>query len=227
MMGLSRHDEVERAVELTVQDAIDRNVDLYLFLGDLTDPESQGHASRAQALAIRTALRLQDHEIKSIWIPGNHDVHEDGTGKTTLTPLTAFDDDDSDIYVAEEPRLIYVAEKLAVLCLPFTPVSHGVDLDAKVRELWPHDGTRVIVISHLTVPGVMPGSESTEMLRGREISYPFEATKEAILRLQGHYHCRQDFDPKDGGPPIIIPGSLARLTFNEEDYEPSYLHVEI
>lgn len=225
-MGVPRFEEVEQAVEVTVDDAIKRHVDLYLFLGDLADPESQGLTSRAQALSIRTARRLQQHEIPSIWIPGNHDVHEDGSGKTTLTPLSAFDDDDSLIHVAEEVRIIEVAENLVVLCLPFVPISHGIDLDARVRELWPK-GTRVITISHLSVPGVMPGSETTDMPRGREIGYPFDATKRSILRLQGHYHRRQDFDPKDGGPPIIIPGSLARLTFGEEDHEPSYLYVEV
>lgn len=226
-MGVSRFEEVEEAVNMTVDYAIEKDVDAYLFLGDLTDPESQGLASKAQALLIRSALKLQRHEIKFIAIPGNHDVHEDGTGATTLTPLTALDDEDSYIYIAEKPRLIYVEEKLAVLCLPFMPVSHGVDLDMTVRELWPRDGTRVIVISHLSVPGVIPGSETTDMPRGREIGYPFDATKEAVLRLQGHYHRRQDFDPQDGGPPLIIPGSLARLAFGEEDNTPSFLHVEV
>lgn len=226
-MGVPRFEEVEEAVDATVAAAVEKNADLYLFLGDLADPESGGLTSKAQALLIRVALELQRHEIKFIAIPGNHDVHEDGSGATTLTPLTALDDEDSLIYIAEKPRLIYVDEKLAVLCLPFMPVSHGVDLDMTVRELWPHDGTRVIVISHLSVPGVIPGSETTEMPRGREIGYPFDATKEAILRLQGHYHRRQDFDPQDGGPPLIIPGSLARLYFGEEEHVPSFLYVEV
>lgn len=231
-MGVPRFAEVEEAANHVADVAIEKQVDAFLFLGDLTDPDSEGATSKAQALAIRIARRLDANRIINIWIAGNHDAHEDGTGATTLTPLAALANGadyqpGSYIYVAEEPKLIYLGPKIAVLCLPFMPTSHGVDLDIKVRELWPHDGTKVIVLSHLSVPGVMPGEETTEMPRGREIGYPFDATKEAFMRLQGHYHRRQDFDPEDGGPPIIIPGSLARLTFGEEDHTPSYLLVEI
>lgn len=225
-MGVSRFDEVEEAVNHTVDVAIEKDVDVYMFLGDLTDPDSDGLTFRSQKLLMQTALRLQRHGIKFIGIAGNHDVSESGDGATVLTPLTALDDDDSAIYIAERPRLIHLAADLAVLCLPFLPTSHGVDQDEVTRALWPKK-ERVIVISHLSIPGVMPGEETNEMPRGREITYPFEATKNAVLRFNGHYHQRQDFDPGDGGPPIIIPGSLARLTFGQQDHTPSYLHVEV
>lgn len=231
-MGIPRFSEVEAAVHQTVAHAIKIKADAYLFLGDLVDPDSGGATSNAQAMSIEVAFLLAEHGIQSVWIAGNHDVHEDGSGATTLTPLAAIaalgksNNGRGLIHVVERPSCVYLNKEVAILCLPFTPSSHGVDLAAACRDLWPED-RRVIVASHLTVPGVMPGEETSEMPRGREIAYPFAETARAAIRVQGHYHRRQTFDPKDGGPPIQIPGSLARLTFGEEDHVPSFFVLEI
>lgn len=220
--GIPRFQEIQQAVEHTVDFAIENEVDYYIFNGDLTDPDSGGATFQAVALSIRCAMKLRERKIPSIWLAGNHDVCEDGSGATTLSPLAALEDEF--ISVAERPRLINAIDNVAFLCLPFTAASHGMDLEAEVQRLWPpHENVRVVVLSHLSVPGVMTGEETTDMPRGREISYPFKATKTAYARFQGHYHRRQNFDPQDGGPLIIIPGSLARLTFGEEDYDPSFL----
>lgn len=231
-MGVPRFAEVEAAVWKSVSAAIERKVDLYIFLGDLTDPDSGGATFRAQALSIRVARKLQEHGISSFWVAGNHDTAEDSSGATTLTPLAALDDRDPEkklvlpgIFVFEKPQVQHFGG-YAFLVLPFTPASHGVDLNEFIERMWP-TGEHVVVLSHLSVPGVTPGEETKELPRGREVAYPFEATKNAYMRIQGHYHRRQDFDPQDGGPPIIIPGSLARLTFGEEEHAPSYLYVEL
>jgi len=226
-LGVPRYEEVRDAVHESVQYAIDNNASAYIMLGDLADPDSGGATFRAVALQISTAFDLADEGIRSIWIAGNHCVHEDGSGATVMSPLAAVARDSSLIRVAEEPCITDIAEDLAVLCLPFTAVSRGVDLAKRVKELWPRDGTKVIVASHLTVPGIMPGEETHEMPRGREIAYPFAETSKAIVRIQGHYHQRQTFDPGDGGPPIIIPGSLARLTFGEQDHTPAFIALEV
>lgn len=229
-MGIPRFSEVEAAVRQTVAHAIAIEADAYLFLGDLVDPDSGGATSRAQALIIEVAIECIENQIDFIAIAGNHDVHEDGSGATTLTPLAAvakrLQAGDWEIHVAETPKLVDLGGDVSILCLPFTPSSHGVDLAEATTRLWPRD-RRVIVASHLTVPGVMPGEETSEMPRGREVGYPFAETVKAHVRINGHYHRRQDFDPKDGGPPIIIPGSLARLTFGEENHVPSFLCLEL
>lgn len=234
-LGVRRHDEVERAVEASVDCAIEEHADCYVCLGDIADPDNGGDTLRAQLIAMRAALMLQKHGIRSIWLAGNHDVCEDGTGATTLTPMRALEALGL-VHVIEAPRLIWLKEpSLAMLCLPFVPVSHGVDVALAADALWPKtlhgsaapDAPHVVVASHLTVPGVVAGEETTEMPRGREVVYPFEQTTRAVLRLQGHYHHRQTFDPSDGGPPLIIPGALARLTFGDEEHEPGFLVVDL
>jgi DNA repair exonuclease SbcCD nuclease subunit len=218
-MGHPRYAEIKRAVCATVDAAIEEEVDAYLFLGDLCDPEGPG-VFRSVELAIAAALRLEAEDIPSFWIAGNHDVLEDGSGETTLTPLRAVQQDSDLVTVIERPGFYKVCG-LDMLALPFTATSYPYDPRAAAKK--PAD----IVISHLNVPGIIPGEETTEMARGRDINFPFEETKRAKLRLQGHYHRQMDFDPGDGGVPIRIPGSLARLTFGEGEHLPSFLIVEV
>ena len=219
-LGVRRHPEVRKAFNQAVDAAIDEKADVFLCLGDVADPDSGGDAFHAMQMILHATLRLRRHRVRSVWIAGNHDVWEDGTGATTLTPLTPLDDDVFDgwyatashVHVVELPRLVWLSDVHALLCLPFVAASHGVDIAQAARDLWPKTllggvghAPKVIVASHLTVPGVVVGEETNEMPRGREVLYPFEETTRAVLRLQGHYHARQTFDPGDGGPPS--PGS--------------------
>lgn len=235
-LGHRRHAEVTAAVEQSVELAIAEQADAYLFLGDATDPDTGGDTFHTIALMIRTALRLRDAGIKSIWIRGNHDVCEDGTNGCTLTALKALErglDIVSFIYVALEPRVVWLSDDVAILALPFMPMSHGIDMEMAALALFPAEPLpsgklpSVVVAGHLMLPGVHPGSETTEMPRGREVLFPALQTTKAALRLNGHYHARQIHDPGDGGPGIYIPGSLARLTFGEEGNQPSILVVDV
>jgi DNA repair exonuclease SbcCD nuclease subunit len=222
--GISRFDEVECAAHHTVATAMEQNVDAYLFLGDLCDPDSGSSVFRVVALAVEVARRLADAGIPSVWLAGNHDVIEDGSGQTTLTPLRALAH--GLVHVVEHPGVVKRAGHPHIACLPFTASSHGYDTAGEAARLIGGQ-TDAIVVSHLTVPGMQPGEETTEMPRGREVLYPFEATRRVSVRLSGHYHRRQSFVPKDGGPPIEVVGSLARLTFAEEKNEPRFLLIEV
>lgn len=58
------------------------------------------------------------------------------------------------------------------------------------------------------------------MPRGRDVYYPVKALrklKNQQLLVNGHYHRRMVTDDD-----IHVPGTLARLTFGEEDNQPSY-----
>jgi DNA repair exonuclease SbcCD nuclease subunit len=217
-MGVSRHAEIRAAVKTTVDVAIGVKADAYLFLGDLCDPEGPG-VFRSIEMATWAALTLARAGVPSLWLAGNHDVLEDGSGETTLTPLRPLT---GGIVVAELPG-VYGVGSLDVVALPFTATSHAYDPRTSTAKL--ADGR--VVVSHLNVPGIIPGEEVTDMPRGRGIAFPFEETKGARARLQGHYHRQQSFDPGDGGPPIMIPGSLARLTFGEGAHVPSYFVLEL
>ena len=222
-LGHRRYEEVAEAVAHSVSYAIEQHVNAYVFLGDLTDPDSGGGTFRAINLAMTMAVRLARSGIRSIWIAGNHDVCEDGTGATTLDPLRALDGP-FPVDVVTEPRLIGGTQEM-VLCLPFAPASHGYDVATEAERLYPESG-RVVVAAHLMLPGIHPGSETEDMPRGREVLFPGEQTRGAVARMNGHYHARQTHGLGDGGPDVIIPGSLARLGFGEESNEPGFLLVD-
>lgn len=233
MRGYSRFDEVRDAVWHTVQEAIERKVDVYAFLGDLTDPDSGSCVFRVMGLAIAVAEHLRLRGITSIWIAGNHDVMENGKhehAETTLRPLVDLARISRSaptgalIHVFEDPGELTIGATRFVL-LPYTSTNNAYDA-AKFCEqtvIGPGD----IVLGHLMVPGVIPGEETNEMPRGRDVVFPLAETACASYRLNGHYHRPQAFDPRDGGPPILIPGSVARLTFGEERNEPSFLCFEV
>ena len=111
---------------------------------------------------------------------------------------------------------------LRVLALPYTTTEDEYD----AREVALKHPDVDLVVGHLTVPGMQPGEETHEMGRGRPMVFPVEETKH-VMRMNGHYHRRTIFTPECGGTPIIIPGSLARLTFSEEGNNPGFLVVEV
>jgi DNA repair exonuclease SbcCD nuclease subunit len=222
--GVSRFHEVANAVQETVNVAIDNKVDLYVFPGDLCDPDDGPSVLRCVDLAIDAAITLHQAGIPSVWIAGNHDVVEDGSGITTLTPMLSLMAACPSVYVFEVSNWENIAG-MRVLALPFTATSHTYDPAEAVRKMpLPPAGTRTLIVGHLKVEGVQPGEETTEMPRGRDIVFPREVCRERFpnaLLINGHYHRQQIHDG------VHIPGSLARLTFGERDYAPGFMIIEV
>lgn len=226
--GRSRFDDISQAVDRTIQEVIKRKVDRFFFLGDLCDPDRNLTTTRAVTCVMEAAVELSQAGIPSHWLAGNHDVIEDGSGATMLRPFRALPYGRASIWLHEEPILMsaFGAEDdpnpVGLLALPFTATSHPYDPEALAQEALAIDNP-LIVISHLAVAGVQPGEETKEMPRGREVLLPRETLqkrKAPTLILQGHYHRRQVFEG------VHICGSLARLTFGEEDNNPGFLIVE-
>jgi exonuclease SbcD len=239
-MGQARFSDVDRAVRQTVEYAIEHKVDAYCFLGDLCDPDSGSAVFRSVELAISAAVELSDAGIPNIWIAGNHDVIEDGSGDTTLSPLRPLAGAGSLTKLYERPGKHQLferlrkdraqTEELTIHALPFTATSHpyrpSVEIEEKKMLL--RSGTHV-VLAHLTVPGVEPGEETNEMPRGRDVMFPreqFPDTAQNVHCFQGHYH-RQQTHELPGFRPVHIPGSAARFTFGEEQNNPGFLVVEV
>lgn len=229
--GVPRFQEVKEAAHRTVDRAIEEGARLYIFVGDLCDPDSGSVTFRCVELAIEVAGRLADKGIRSVWIAGNHDVIEDGSGDTTLSPLRALATFSPLVHVYERPNFFrhdsFHHGAVNVICLPYAATSHAYDVEAAIAELAamlpPGSKNQTIVAAHLNIAGVVPGEETTEMPRGREVWLPVEAAKRvARYVVNGHYHRKQK--TKDG---VWIPGSLARLTFGEEGNEPSFLVLEV
>jgi DNA repair exonuclease SbcCD nuclease subunit len=228
-LGVSRFEEVERALTEASNFAIEHEADAFLCLGDISDPDTGGAAYRSMCMVIECALDLDAQEIPSIWIAGNHDVWEDGSGLSTLSPLAKLAEVHDMIHVAERPMMFDLGGKdvddlVRVLCLPFTPVSHNYDPRAYARAAFAElpKGLKMLTAGHLMIAGVVPGEETTEMPRGRDVAFPVEETTRSTMRLNGHYHHRQT--TAEG---IIIPGSICRLTFADEKHEPGFLVIEI
>lgn len=231
--GISRFDEVQAAVDVTVAQAVEHCVDAYLWLGDLCDPGGM-RSYRAIAMLMRAVIRLNSHGIDFVGITGNHDVIDDGSGSSVLTPLKELTLDD--VFIVDAPRMVELYTRsgevqtlktLKVLCLPFTPRSHSYDPEEVVAQCEEAD----IVMGHLNIEGITPGSETTDMPRGREVFFPYKSVRNKFpnaLLLNGHYHKGTVWKGKAGRfkQGITIPGSLARLTFGEEHIMPRYLIVE-
>lgn len=254
-LGVSRFDDVAKAYRQSVDFAIretnlstsknperkTKRVDYFLNLGDVTDPDNGGATMLAVELVMSENYRLAKNGIRSITIPGNHDVFEDGSGLSALYPLQAmsrvavmidYDTDDVMMEYVDRPRLILARDHgdTAFACFPFAPLSHSYDPAKEATRMFAQarlaGAKKIVTLSHLSVPGIAPGEETNEMPRGRDVLFPIEETETAVLRLQGHYHRRQVVDV-GSGEPIVVVGSAARLTFGEQNNKPAFLVVEV
>lgn len=218
--GVPRFDELEDILFETLIPTIQKEkITGFIFAGDLCDPDSGPVVFRTSALAIKFARRLEALGVEQLWIAGNHDVIEDGTGTTTLTPLAAVRSDL--IHVSETPG-VYTVGDLTIIALPFVATSHNYSPEEYVKGVRGSLPSPVAVVGHLSVPGVVPGEEVTEMPRGRDVRFPIEECQDISLLINGHYHRQQRTESG-----IWIPGSLARLTFGEQDHDPGFLIIEV
>lgn len=221
--GIARFAEVKEAAHRTVDRAIEENADAYVFVGDLCDPDSGSSVFRGVELAVDVSTRLAARGIASAWIAGNHDVIEDGSGDTTLSPLRALANMTDMVEVFERPG-VFSRAGAHVICLPYAATSHAYDVETMLEGLSNGlEREKTVVAVHLNIAGVVPGEETLEMPRGREVWLPVEVAKRsARYVIGGHYHRKQR--TKDG---VWITGSIARLTFGEEGNEPSFLVLEV
>lgn len=224
--GVSRFNEIEAAVEHTVDEAISLRAGLYVFGGDLAETEGPGML-RTLELAVRSAAKLWQHHIRSIWLTGNHDVIEDGLCTSTLNPLR----DVPGALLADEPLIEPLAFRgvdgcvRRVACLPFTPRTHNYDPRRFVEEQAAGPGAAPdLVVGHLMLEGIAVGSETKDMARGRDVFWPLAEIKQHWPRavcVAGHYHDAQVYQG------VHIVGSLARLTRSEVNNKPSYIVADI
>lgn len=238
--GLCRFEDVSRSVRAVVALVKAERCDGFVFMGDLADPGPAAH--RCSAFAIEVASDLASAGIWSRWLVGNHDVVEDGSGSSTLSPLAAMGESRGHflrVVNGEErrdairvidvwggPCIEWLAEGVLAVALPHPARGAGYTPEEYVRGLSEIDGV-ALVFGHLTVPGIERGSEVLDMPRGREVRYPIEAIRERwgdrAVMLNGHYHRSY----RRSQSPVIVPGSLERLTKSEALNEPGCLILEV
>lgn len=217
--GHRRLHDVCNAVGQAIEVGIEAGCKMHLFCGDLTDPDnSRSHGAVAAAIGLMAGM--EEDGMPTVAIPGNHDVIEDGTGAHTLGALAA-----AGIRVLDTPGL-YTEHGVKILALPYTPTSHTYDPAELVRAVHGTHGPieSLVVVGHLNLDGMHPGSETKEMPRGRDVAWPLDALRECYpnaLLIGGHYHRAQEFKG------VNIVGSPIRFTHGEEDHVPKAMVVEV
>ena len=216
--GVERYDDLRRSLDWITDVVHQNDVTHLVFLGDLCDPDAN-RAPRCVSTAISFAERMRRDNVSTWWLTGNHDVIEDGSGTSTLSPLGA-----AGFPLVSTPNVEVLDDGTSFIFLPFVPRAKAYDpeeyiLSADVPVTGP-----VIIAGHLSSRDIEPGSETVEMGRGRDQWIPMDAIKSRFgkraLVVNGHYHQWQ-------GEGLLLPGSLERLTFGEENHEPSVALVDV
>lgn len=242
--GYSRHEDLRAVVEQLL--AVPKKGDLFVMLGDLANPYSRD-VHRAMSLATYAANRCNAAGVMNVWITGNHDIVEDDAGSHSLQAVKGLVDDSawsekqtepmkvleyvqrkatphSLTFVADEP-LVLLLPQATLLCLPYTSPARAYDPDEWIRKVESRPlSNQLHVLGHLNIEGIGPGSETSDMARGRDVMFPLEALSECLPKASlwnGHYHKQQVFKG------VTIPGSLARLTHSEENEEKGFIVREL
>ena len=206
--------------------AASRKADALVFNGDLCDPHT-ARAHRSLETLAEVVSMLHAVNIPTFLLPGNHDVIEDGSGRTVLDVFRWMDGaalrDEPGAHVFEGP---YSCSRCNVIWLPFTPSSRAYDPDEFIRSLVleERDVIPTVVFGHLNLEGIVPGSETTDMPRGRDVYWPLKALRECFpnaFLVGGHYHTPQVFEG------VHVVGSGARLRFDEKDNEVGFMVLEV
>lgn len=223
--GVDRFDDVQAVLDQAVEYALDHKAAAFIFNGDLCDPNTaRSHRALAALAACQRDLFMNG--VMPVFLAGNHDVIEDGTGGCVLDVLGRFDmglvftrpDYMFDLKARNNRRIC------SLVALPFTPSSHNYSPAKFIEDLPANLEPPVLVIGHLNIEGISVGSETTEMPRGRDVFWPLAELNRKYpnaLLLGGHYHTPQLFKG------VHIIGSSARLRFDEKDNDPGFLVLEV
>lgn len=221
--GVERWPEVQQLALQAAKHAVElvgeAHRAVFVFAGDLCDPHSP-RSHRAVDVAANVADYLGREGLRSIWITGNHDVFEDGSGEHTLMALRSV----CGTKVFDRPHVEELWEGGPELAaLPFAPASHAYDPVVVVEEWAQLRRPPDVVVGHLNLEGIVPGSEAAEYARGRSVFWPLDALREHLpsaFLIGGHYHKRQRYQS------VQIVGSLARLAHGD-GAAPGYIVVQL
>lgn len=232
--GLERFDELSAGLDQIYSYAASHDVDRVIFTGDLTDPDvNPALTHRTIAATVRLGVKLHAEGIAFDLLVGNHDIIEDGRRSHTLMSIAQ-----AGFYVHVMPGNTIIHDRenwIEIVWLPYPGRAFRYDPDQYIRDLAESHRMGVacgtlIVCGHMTkVPGASVGSETIDMARGSDCTFPLEACNELkiagrydrMILINGHFHQRV----VDG--PVLIPGAMARLTHGEEHHQPGFLVFEV
>lgn len=244
-LGVSRRAELKAYYDRVADEAGRRDVDVVVFCGDAFDPGSMLHALYETDVSCafhRFAYAVTSGKV--IAIAGNHDVVEVDEPLSTISPIGIGNEH---VQVFDAPGTMTLADNDGVVLFLLLPYVSRAWADGEQKGklddlIGPtestdnafaealrarKDGTRVVVVGHMSVPGAVISSESVEMARGRDLDLPIARIRELepAVVVNGHYHRPQvvDYD----GVQVVIPGSPLSFTTSDDAQGKGFVVVDV
>lgn len=231
--GFARFDDVKDSLQAAVDHAKETKADALVACGDFCDPDAGDVVYRMLEVLEGAALECSSHGIFFFAEDGNHDVVEDGSGTSTLTPLRPLEGVTAGrVRVFESPGVAFLDEAIDAEDLGKRPGASALlaflPYPSRAREYDPEKALQdaaararaagvdaVLVVSHLNVKDLevswRKGSEDDEMARGRRKLLPDGAFLKTVFGvtpmrvIQGHYHEPLDLDGEQGHKAWYVP----------------------
>jgi exonuclease SbcD len=248
--GRSRFDEFAAAIDEVVSIAISEKVDAVLIAGDVW--EHRVPSPDAAGLVYDALIRLDEHGIRSVVIPGNHDSPQ---LFRSLAPLLASIGSIVMPYVVPPERggIVTVgardaSEEIEIACVPFVPERRFGDAAAlfDASESWYQSyvegmgellaaiargftpGAASVIVGHFFTDGalVTPGGGERELTIGMAYAVPPSRLPGPVSYVAlGHVHLPQAV--KGSPAPARYAGSLLQLDFGEAGQPKSVSIVDV
>jgi len=210
-----------KSLDTIIDTAISEKVDLVLFAGDAYKDANPTPAQ--QALFASRILRLEDAQIETYLLVGNHDKtvrNEDHA----LTEFKTFKT--KHIHIVDEIKSI-VTPWYEILCLPWVHKSRLItgqvimELEDLIENMDPN--TPNIFLGHCSVVGASFSSERLVML-GEDLMLPKKLLTESGFDYValGHIHKHQEIDNI-----IIYPGSIERVDWGEAGEDKGFVIADV
>lgn len=240
--------DFQNAFNICIDNAINQNVDFFLFAGDAYKTATPSPTQ--QKLFIECLLRLFKAHIPIVMILGNHD-HPMSFGKTHALDLFSQLPVDG-FHVISKPQTIVLQTKsgpVQIVGIPW-PTRSSIALNAMtgdassedvssyisraVSNIIQHHAAQLdpelpaVLAAHLTVGSALFSGSEKRAITGRDPI--FLPSQLAIAPFDyvalGHLHRYQNLN-EGGHPAIIYSGSLERIDFGERHEEKGYCLVTI
>lgn len=240
--------DFQNAFNVCIDNAINQNVDFFLFAGDAYKTATPSPTQ--QKLFIECLLRLFKANIPIVMILGNHD-HPMSFGKTHALDLFSQLPVDG-FHVISKPQTIVLQTKsgpVQIVGIPW-PTRSSIALNAMtgdassedvsgyisraVSNIIQHHAAQLdpelpaVLAAHLTVGSALFSGSEKRAITGRDPI--FLPSQLAIAPFDyvalGHLHRYQNLN-EGGHPAIIYSGSLERIDFGERHEEKGYCLVTI
>ncbi|HEV2601157.1 MAG TPA: exonuclease SbcCD subunit D [Candidatus Babeliales bacterium] len=244
----SRLLDFQKALNLCIDYAIEKQVDFFMFSGDAY---KTAHPSPTQQkLLLQCFLRLHHAKIPVVIVVGNHD-HPLSFGKANS--LDVFNELPLDgFHVIAKPTSFTLTTKngpINIVGIPW-PTRNTIAINSKhlltsgpeiteyiskavssiIRALADELDPSIpaLLAGHLTVSsGVFSGSEKRAIYGTDPIIMPSHlAIKPFDYVALGHLHRYQNLNP-NGYPAIVYSGSIERIDFGERKEEKGFCHVTV